>query len=125
MPLHTKFHAIVDGTNGDTYLQPVEARLGESYFTCHGAVINVRGKGHIIDLDVTVPNGRIQDFLQLGVKTTPVVMTGRLAMKTKMHKGMMLKCWRKNAQDTTPRHAMVDRDLRARCQTRSRKAALI
>jgi len=85
MPLHTKFHAIVDGTNGDTYLQPVEARLGESYFTCHGAVINVKGKGHIIDLDVTVPNGRIQDFLQLGVKTTPVVMTGRLAMTIKLH----------------------------------------
>ena len=85
MPLHTKFHAVVDGTNGDTYLQPVEARLGESDFTCSGAVINVKGKGHIIDLDVTVPNGRIQDFLQLGVKTTPVVMTGRLTMKTKLH----------------------------------------
>jgi hypothetical protein len=85
MRLHTKFHAVVDGTNGDTYLQPVEARLGESDFTCQGAVINVKGKGHIIDLDVNVPNGRIQDFLQLGVKTTPVVMTGRLAMKTKLH----------------------------------------
>jgi hypothetical protein len=32
-----------------------------------------------------VPNGRIQDFLQLGVKTKPVLMTGRLAMKTKLH----------------------------------------
>jgi hypothetical protein len=85
MPLHTKFHAIVDGTNGDTYLQPVEARLGESDFTSSGAIINVKGKGHIIDLDVNVPNGRIQDFLQLAVKTTPVVMTGRLAMKTKLH----------------------------------------
>jgi hypothetical protein len=85
MPLHTKFHAVVDGTNGDTYLEPVEARLSESDFTCSGAVINVKGKGHIIDLDVTVPNGRIQDFLQLGVKTTPVVMTGRLTMKTKLH----------------------------------------
>jgi hypothetical protein len=85
MPLHTKFHAVVDGTNGDTYLQPVDARLGESGFSCQGTVINVRGKGHIIDLDVTVPNGRIQDFLQLGVKTTPVVMTGRLSMKTKLH----------------------------------------
>ena len=85
MPLHTKFHAIVDGTNGDTYLQPVEARLGESDFYCSGAVINVKGKGHIIDLDVNVPNGRIQDFLELGVKTTPVVMSGRLAMKTKLH----------------------------------------
>jgi hypothetical protein len=85
MPLHTRFHAIVDGTNGDTSLQPVEARLGESDFSCYGAVINVKGKGHIIDLEVTVPNGRIEDFLELGVKTTPVVMTGRLTMKTKLH----------------------------------------
>jgi hypothetical protein len=85
MPLHTKFHAIVDGTNGDTYLQPVEARLGESDFSCNGAIINMKGKGHIIDLDVNVPNGRIQDFLQLAVKTKPVVMTGGLTMKTKLH----------------------------------------
>jgi hypothetical protein len=85
MPLHTKFHAIVDGTNGDTYLQPVEARLGESAFTSSGAIINVKGRGHIIDLDVNVPNGRIQDFLELAIKTSPVVMTGRLTMKTKLH----------------------------------------
>jgi hypothetical protein len=85
MPLHTKFHAIVDGTNGDTYLQPVEARLGGTDFTSSGAIINVKGQGHIIDLDVNVPNGRIQDFLELAVKTTPVVMTGRLTTKTKLH----------------------------------------
>lgn len=85
MPLETTFHAIVDGTNGDTYLEPVKARLGGSDFTCSGAVINVKGKGHIIDLDIDVPNGRIQDFLELAVKTTPVVMTGKLAMKTKLH----------------------------------------
>jgi hypothetical protein len=85
VPLHTKFHAVVDGTSGDTYLQPVEARLGDSEFTCSGAVVNVKGKGHIIDLDVSVPNGRIQDFLRLAVKTSPVVMTGRLQMKTKLH----------------------------------------
>jgi hypothetical protein len=85
MPLHTKFHAIVDGTSGDTYLQPVDATLGASDFTCNGAVINVKGKGHIIDLDVHVPNGRIQDFLALAVKTRPVVMTGRMGMKTKLH----------------------------------------
>jgi hypothetical protein len=85
MPLHTKFHAIVDGTSGDTYLKPVEARLGASDFTSSGEVINVKGKGHIIDLEVMVPNGRIQDFLQLAVKTTPVMMTGQLQMKTKLH----------------------------------------
>jgi hypothetical protein len=84
MPLKTKFHAIVDGTSGDTYLQPVEARLGGTDFSCSGAVINVKGKGHIIDLDVNVPNGQIQDFLELAVKTVPAVMTGRLEMKAKL-----------------------------------------
>jgi AsmA-like C-terminal region len=85
VPLHTKFSAIVDGTSGDTYLQPVEAKLGQSQFTCTGAVVNVKGKGHTIDLDVDVPAGRIQDFLQLAVQTQPVVMTGVLTMKTKLH----------------------------------------
>jgi AsmA-like C-terminal region len=85
VPLHTKFSAIVDGTSGDTYLQPVEAKLGKSQFTCSGAVVNVKGKGHTIDLDVDVPAGRIQDFLELAVKTQPVVMTGVLTMKTKLH----------------------------------------
>ena len=85
LPLHTKFHAIVDGTTGDTYLQPVEAKLRDSNFTCSGAVINMRGVGHAIDLDVNVPDGRIQDFLALAVKTSPVIMTGQIGMKTKLH----------------------------------------
>lgn len=85
VPLHTKFHAIVDGTSGDTYLQPVEARLGQSDFSCVGAIVNVKGKGHIIDLDANVPNGRIQDFLELGVKSKPALMTGRLNMRSKLH----------------------------------------
>jgi AsmA-like C-terminal region len=85
MPLQTQFSAIVDGTTGDTYLQPVQAKLGESVFSCRGAVVNHKGEGHSIDLDVDVPAGRIQDFLQLAVKTQPVVMTGVLTMKTKLH----------------------------------------
>ena len=85
VPLHTQFSAIVDGTTGDTYLQPVQAKLGASEFSCSGAVVNVKGKGHTIDLDVDVPAGHIQDFLQLAVKTQPPVMTGVLAMKTKLH----------------------------------------
>jgi hypothetical protein len=85
MPLHTQFSAIVDGTTGDTYLQPVNAKLGASEFSCQGAVVNIKGQGHTIDLDVDVPAGRIQDFLQLAVKTQPAVMTGVLTMKTKLH----------------------------------------
>ncbi len=85
MPLQTSFHAIVDGTTGDTYLQPVRARLSETSFMCSGSVIHQQGVGHVIDLDVSVPNGRLEDFLRLAVKTRPVVMTARLEMKVKLH----------------------------------------
>ncbi len=81
MPLETSFHAIIDGTNGDTYLQPIHAKLGNSTFTCSGAVVNVKGKGHITDLDIDVPAGRLSDFLQLAVKTRPPVMNATVGMK--------------------------------------------
>ena len=40
--------------------------------------------GHTIDLDVTVPDGRVEDLLRLAVKTRPVVMTARLSMRVKL-----------------------------------------
>ncbi len=85
MPLHTEFHAVVDGTSGDTYLQPVRARLGSSEFTCNGAIVNVKGKGHIIDVDADVPHGSVEDFLALGVRAKRAMMTGVLAMKAHLH----------------------------------------
>jgi hypothetical protein len=84
MPLHTTFSAVVDGTSGDTYLQPVEAQLAGSKFTCSGSVINQKGVGHAIDLDVNIPAGRIQDFLTLAVKTQPPVTTGLIGTREKL-----------------------------------------
>ena len=40
--LHTQFHAKVDGTNGDTWLDPVDATLGHSHFTTRGQVVRVK-----------------------------------------------------------------------------------
>jgi hypothetical protein len=85
VPLKTHFHAIVDGTSGDTYLEPVAATLGSSQFTCSGSVINIKGKGHIIDLDIDIPAGQIRDFLNLAVKTQPPIMSGALQMKAKLN----------------------------------------
>jgi hypothetical protein len=87
VPLETHFQAIVDGLTGDTYLQNVEAKLGKSSFTCSGAVINIKGQGHAIDLDVDIPAGRIEDFLTLAVRTSPVVLDGVIATKAKLHIG--------------------------------------
>ncbi len=84
IPLHTKFHAIVDGTNGDTYLQPVDAQLGHSHIVATGKVVLVRGQGHQITLDVVVGPARIEDMLRLGVKTMPPIMQGSLKLKTKL-----------------------------------------
>jgi hypothetical protein len=85
LPLKTHFHAVVDGTGGDTALDPVAATLGSSQFTCSGSVINIKGKGHIIDLDIDIPAGQIRDFLNLAVKTQPPIMSGTLQMKAKLN----------------------------------------
>ena len=85
VPLHTRFHAIVDGITGDTYLQPVQATLAGSSFTAKGAVVDVKGKGHTIDLDVDVPAGRLQDFLALAVQTEPPVLTAVIGTQARLH----------------------------------------
>ncbi len=89
MPLHTTYHAIVDGMTGDTYLQPVQAQLGKSPFLVTGSIVKVRGSdgqlhGHDITLDVTMDRARIEDFLRLAVKTDPPVMDGNLRMKARI-----------------------------------------
>ncbi len=84
MPLKTTFNAVVDGTTGDTYLHRVDAKLGQSQFSCSGAVVNHKGVGHTIDLDVDIPAGRIQDFLELAVKTEPPVLTGIISTREKL-----------------------------------------
>src|ERR1700678_976026 len=37
LPLHTDFHAIVDGTNGDTHLQPVKAKILTTRLVANGS----------------------------------------------------------------------------------------
>jgi len=83
LPLSTRYTATVDGTSGDTFLHSIEAKLADSAFSCKGAVVNEKGKGHIIDLDVEVPGGRIQDFLSLSVKKRPAPMTA--IIRTRAH----------------------------------------
>ena len=83
--LHTDFHAIVDGTDGDTYLQPVKARFLHSSLTAQGKVVRVNPRGHDIVLDVVLGRARIEDLLLLGVRTDPPIMTGAVKMKTRLN----------------------------------------
>ena len=84
LALNTTFHAIVDGTNGDTYLQPVDAWLQHTHIVARGEVVHTAGvPGRDIRLDVTVDPGLIEDILLLSVKAAPPLMTGQMQMHTK------------------------------------------
>ena len=85
LPLSTRYTATVDGTSGDTYLHSIDARLVDSNFTCKGSVVDIKGKGHVIDIDVDVPAGRMQDFLALSVKKSPPPMTAVIRTKAHLH----------------------------------------
>lgn len=85
VPLHTDFHAVVDGTDGDTYLEPVKATVLRSSFTARGKVVRMKNvPGHDIELRVVLDHAFVEDLLKLGVKTDPAIMTGPIAMTTKL-----------------------------------------
>jgi AsmA-like C-terminal region len=82
--LRTEFEVLVDGTNGDTVLQPVKARLGSTSFTTTGAVIKHEGKRRrAITLRVSMPNGDLRDLLRLASRGSPF-MEGRVTLNTKI-----------------------------------------
>src|SRR5579863_111253 len=86
VPLNTKFHAIVDGTNGDTHLEPVDAWLLHSHIVAKGDVVRATGQpGHDISLDVEVGPARIEDILELGAKAETPILNGDLKMHTTLH----------------------------------------
>jgi hypothetical protein len=82
VPLFTRFEVEVDGTNGDTVLKPVSARLGKTSFTTTGAVIrHEEQRRHAINLKVTMPDGYLRDLLRIATKNAPF-MVGRIALST-------------------------------------------
>jgi hypothetical protein len=85
LKLTTKFHAFVDGTTGDTTLDPVIGLLGRTTIVARGTVMRVHGKGHDIALTTSVPQGDVQDLLALGMKTWPPVMRGGVTVAAKLH----------------------------------------
>jgi hypothetical protein len=83
--LHTEFSATVNGTDGDTYLHPVRATLGKSLIIAEGSVVRVPEKhGHLIQLNVSAPDARIEDILSLAVNSDQPFMTGPAKIKAKL-----------------------------------------
>lgn len=84
VPLKTQFHAIVDGTNGNTLLEPMRAQFLQSSLVAVGGVINTsKEKGRTVSLDVDLSKARLEDVLKLEVKSNKPILMGAMSMKTK------------------------------------------
>jgi len=82
IPLTTRFHAVVDGTDGDTYLETVNAQLRRTPMVASGAIVGIPGKGRSVQVNVDITQGRVEDILHLVMKSGAPVLTGHLALKT-------------------------------------------
>lgn len=81
VPLSAKFTTVVDGTNGSTYLESVDARLYETPIHVTGDIVNLVGpQGFDIKLQAAIAKGRIEDVLRLVMNNTPPLFTGELSL---------------------------------------------
>jgi hypothetical protein len=85
VPLATHYVAVVDGTNGNTYLTLVEARLQNSAFTTSGEITGIPGvKGRHVTLVADSQDARLEDFLRLAAKGSEPPMRGAIGLHVKI-----------------------------------------
>jgi len=86
MFLHTRFSAVVDGTNGDTYLNNVAARFRHTTIIASGKIEDAdpEVKGKTILLEAFSQDARVEDLIRLAVKTDEPIMTGIASLKAKI-----------------------------------------
>ena len=86
-PVHlaTDYQAVIDGTSGNTYLQPVTAKFGHSTVVANGSVEGKQGVvGKTVSLDAVVNNGRLEDMLRLGVHASTPPLSGAISFHSKI-----------------------------------------
>ncbi|MBI4487282.1 MAG: hypothetical protein HY655_14865 [Acidobacteria bacterium] len=110
--LHTKYHSIIDGTNGDTILERIDASFLQSSLVATGAVVDdtpdgrgspaslrqgyggppklqrrrkpEEGKsGRTVKLDIRMDRARVEDVMKMAVKTSEPPMSGGLKLDTR------------------------------------------
>jgi hypothetical protein len=85
VPLTTTFVVTVDGTNGTTKLDKVEARLSETTILITGMLTNLPGpKNHDVDLTAEVRDGRVEDLMRLAFDAPKPLITGMITMTTSL-----------------------------------------
>jgi hypothetical protein len=83
--LRTQFHAVVNGENGDTFLQRVVASFWKTTVWSEGNVAGVAGQpGKTASVELTTKDGRIQDLLLLFVRSPRAPLSGVVSFHAKV-----------------------------------------
>jgi hypothetical protein len=84
-PLFVTYEALIDGTNGDTRLNVIDAWFLSSYLHASGAVLDAPAgqHGRTVTLDVAMDKSRIEDLMKMAVNTPSPPMIGGLKLNTK------------------------------------------
>src|SRR5207245_8277287 len=78
------YHAVVDGTKGDTILERIDGSFLKTSLLAKGSVVDMPGKvGRQVALDITMDDARVEDVLRLVVKSAKPPMIGALKLTTK------------------------------------------
>ena len=80
--LDSRFQVVVDGTNGDTSVQNVDAHFQRTTVTSKGSVAGQPGQhGKIVRLEMAVNTGRIEDLLFLFTEEKRPSLTGSINLR--------------------------------------------
>src|SRR5262249_29606723 len=86
VPLSTTFVAVVDGSNGTTHLESVDAKLYETPIHVTGDVVNLPGPaGFNIDLKATIQHGWTEALLTTARTSGKPPFTGDMVMTSVVH----------------------------------------
>ena len=82
--LATSYHAVVDATNGNTTLDPVDAAFLDTAVTARGGVYEEPGvTGRVIRLNLVIERGRLEDIMRLAVPSPRAPMSGAIRLNTR------------------------------------------
>ena len=83
VPLSTAFTAVVDGSNGTTHLEAVDATLFHTKIHAVGDIVNQgRPVGFSISLQARIEHGRIEDVLNLAMHTRRPPIVGDVSLES-------------------------------------------
>lgn len=81
--LATNFVVTVDGTNGTTQLDRIEAHIGNTTISVIGTITNLPGpKNHDVVVTATVTDGHVEDLMRLAIDTPKPIVTGKISLTT-------------------------------------------